>query len=93
MSERLQEVGGLLIALTGAGLSLADACAKAEIPEPTAKTWLAKGRREQSGPYAAFARGIDTARTVRHSLADRPEESSDIWQRIDALAESRKAVR
>ena len=93
MSARLKDVGSLLIALTGAGFSLADACSEAGVPLNTVKHWLTLGRRGESGPYAEFAKAIDTARIVRHSLADRPEESSDIWQRIDALAESRRAVR
>ena len=43
-------------------VSLADACREVEIPVNTVRHWLKRGRREENGPYAMFAREIDNAR-------------------------------
>ena len=64
MKSRLEEVGGVVVALTASGLSLEDACREAGIALNTVKTWLKRGRREVSGPYGAFARSIEAARTL-----------------------------
>ncbi len=94
MSERLQELGGLLIGLTGAGLSLPDACAKAGVSLSTVKGWLAHGRRDESGPYRAFADAIDAARSARQPDRQSAEPATTeppIFAVIDALAERRRS--
>ncbi len=61
-ASRFTELSDLLIELVSEGLSLTDACREAEVPVDTVRGWLKRGRREESGPYARFAREIDEAR-------------------------------
>ena len=74
VSTRLEEAGGLLVALVAAGLSLPDACTQAEVPLDTVKTWLKRGRREDEGPYAELSAAIDAARTSEAPLGPMSEE-------------------
>ncbi|MDQ3647479.1 MAG: hypothetical protein M3433_02640 [Actinomycetota bacterium] len=64
------EVRGALIERTAAGVSMRDACRVLELREKTVAGWLARGRREDSGPYADFVRAIEAAREDARS---RPE--------------------
>ncbi len=53
---------GALLERTAAGVSLTDACCALDLRKATVKGWLTRGRREQSGEYADFARRMDAAR-------------------------------
>jgi hypothetical protein len=52
------------------GVSLADAAVAESARPETVRGWLRRGRRENAGPYADFAAGIDQARSEAES---RPE--------------------
>jgi predicted transcriptional regulator len=52
------------------GVSLPDAATAEGARSETVRTWLRRGRREDSGPYADFARAI---REARKAAGDRPE--------------------
>jgi hypothetical protein len=47
-----------------AGVSLPEAARAAGVKPATAKSWLARGRHDVEGPYAAFAAEVETAREV-----------------------------
>jgi hypothetical protein len=52
------------------GMSFADAALAEGVKVPTAKTWLARGRREGSGDYFEFAQAIDRARVEARTLPE-----------------------
>jgi len=56
-----------VIAATRAGVSFVDACRHAEISPDTGKTWLQRGRREESGDYRRFVDAIEEAREAATS--------------------------
>lgn len=64
---------GALLERFAAGLTLADAARDVGISEKTVKSWLTRGRREESGLYAEFARACDDAR--RGAVERSPEMS------------------
>lgn len=64
------EARGSIIAAVSVGVSYADAARAAGVKVNTAKTWLARGRRETEGAYAEFAAAVEAARTA---AAARPE--------------------
>jgi hypothetical protein len=53
-----------LLALTGEGLSLVDACERLGIPYGTARKWIAAGHRTPSGKYGDFVARMETAQTI-----------------------------
>jgi len=65
-----------LVELVIDGLTIKDAARAMEVREKTVRNWLAKGRSEEGGPYAAFAEAIDEAQQeaeVREEPMDRDE--------------------
>ena len=56
------------------GVSFADAVQAAGLKLPTAKTWLARGRRESEGKYHEFAVAIEQA---RERAAERPDPMTE----------------
>lgn len=64
------EVRGGLLERAAAGVSLADSCQAVGLRLNTAKSWIARGRRETDGVYAEFAEEFDAA---RRAASERPE--------------------
>ncbi len=60
-SKFTTEITEGLIELVGDGLTIKDAALAMEVREKTVRNWLAKGRSEEDGPYAAFAAAIEEA--------------------------------
>ena len=56
------------------GVSLPDAATAQGARPETVRTWLRRGRREDSGPYADFAQAIEQA---CERVASRPEPMGD----------------
>ena len=84
MRSRVDEQAELLVELTAAGLSLADACVQAGVPLNTVKHWLRLGRKESSGPRAEFADAIDAARAPK--LPTGPLSEQELAEVISAAA-------
>lgn len=61
-SARFAESHGALVEAFTAGCSVRDAACAVGVGERTVKRWLARGRVEPDGPYAAFAAEVDDAR-------------------------------
>jgi transposase len=59
-----------MLAAVAAGLSYVDAARAAGVKPNTAKSWLARGRRESEGPYREFVAAVEQARERAQS---RPE--------------------
>lgn len=51
-----------VVEAVAAGCSLGDAASAAGLALPTLKAWLARGRREDLGPYVDFERAVAEAR-------------------------------
>lgn len=64
------ETRARLLARIEMGTSLSAAAVASGVSANTAKAWLARGRREDSGAYAAFAAAVEAARAVARA---RPE--------------------
>jgi hypothetical protein len=60
-AERIEAMSGIATRLEY-GVSLADAARAQGVPPDTAKSWLRRGRAEQTGPYADFAAATKEAR-------------------------------
>lgn len=60
---------GALVERAAAGVSLRDSCRALNLREATAKGWVTRGRREESGEYAEFVADLDAA---RQEVKDRP---------------------
>lgn len=56
------EARAALLERFAAGLTVADAAAAEGLNRFTVRDWIAKGRRESSGPYTEFAAAVDDAR-------------------------------
>jgi hypothetical protein len=56
------ETRATVLGYVAAGASLADAARRAGVREKTLTGWLARGRREDLGPFAAFAADVADAR-------------------------------
>ncbi len=56
------EVRAMVVEHVAAGASVADAARRAGVREETLKGWLARGRREDLGPFATFAADVSEAR-------------------------------
>ena len=56
------------------GVSLPDAATAQGARPETVRTWLRRGRREDSGPYADFAQAVEQA---RERATSRPEPMGD----------------
>ena len=69
-SKFIPEIRGGLLERTAAGVPLADAARSVGVREATVKSWLTKGRREQSAEYADFTSAIEDA---REAASSRPE--------------------
>ena len=57
------ETRAAIVARLEQGASFAGAATAAGVKVPTAKTWLARGRREASGPYRDFVDAVERARS------------------------------
>ena len=62
MSRFNPEIADQLVAEVEAGCSLAAAAEALELPLPTFKTWMQKGRRDPAGRYGNLAARVDAAR-------------------------------
>jgi hypothetical protein len=56
-----------IVARVEVGVPFEDAAQAAGVPANTAKAWLARGRREDSGAHADFAVAVDQAREAAQS--------------------------
>jgi hypothetical protein len=56
------EACAAIIARVEQGVPFKDAARAAGVKYETARSWLGRGRREDSGPYAEFAQAIEQAR-------------------------------
>jgi hypothetical protein len=56
------ETRATVVGCVAAGASLADAARRAGVREGTLTGWLARGRREDIGPFAVFAADVADAR-------------------------------
>ncbi|MEK6272975.1 MAG: hypothetical protein AABM42_10070 [Actinomycetota bacterium] len=67
------------------GVSLPDAATAEGARPETVRTWLRRGRREDSGPYADFAQAIEQA---RERCASRPEpmDADELAQVVSEMA-------
>jgi hypothetical protein len=74
-SKFTPEIRGGLLERTAAGVSLSDAARAVGVRETTAKSWLTRGRREESGEYADFAAAMDEAREAAKSRPDAMDEA------------------
>lgn len=54
-----EALGARLAGMVEAGVSIAEASARAGVPERTVHKWLSRGRYEVGTPHARFARAID----------------------------------
>lgn len=59
-----------IIELVTDGLTIKDAALAMEVREKTVRNWLAKGRSEEDGPYAAFAESIEEAQQEAESTEE-----------------------
>jgi hypothetical protein len=66
-SKFTPEITEGLLELVTDGLTIKDAALAMEVREKTVRNWLAKGRSEEDGPYAAFAEGIEEAQQEAES--------------------------
>lgn len=69
-SKFTPEARGGLLERAAAGVSLADSCQAVGLRLNTAKSWIARGRRETEGAYAEFVAELDAA---RQTASERPE--------------------
>jgi len=67
------------------GQSMAVAAASSGIPLPTAKGWLAKGRRGGGAGYAAFAEAVANAREIAARVAP-PMDEKELRSHVSAAA-------
>ena len=75
------EARAAVVARLELGASFAAAAAAAGVKVPTAKTWLARGRREPSGAYRDFADAVERARAGVGSTAS----GSGVPDRVETL--------
>lgn len=68
------EARGALVERFAAGCTIPDAAAAVGISEKTIKHWLTRGRQEQVGEYADFARRVDEARSLAKDLPGQMDE-------------------
>jgi len=68
------EIRGALIERFASGCSLPDAATAVEINEQTLKGWLKRGRQEDDGDYAEFARAVDETREEARNRPDPMDE-------------------
>ena len=86
MSSCTSELAQQVAARVELGVSFAEAVTAAGVKLPTAKTWLARGRREDVGCYATFAEVVDAAR-------ERAQERPEPMGRDELLARVSQMVR
>src|SRR4249919_893940 len=72
-SKFTTEITEGIIDLVSDGLTIKDAALAVEVREKTVRNWLARGRSEDDGPYAAFAEAIEEAQQE----AEQQEEPMD----------------
>ena len=79
------ETRAAILARLELGATFADA-ATAGVKVPTAKTWLARGRREPSGTYRDFADAVARARAGVDSTepGDIDELRRRVWRMVEA---------
>ena len=91
-SERLLE-------LIGMGLSMAEACKKAEIPYGTAKKWVDAGRKAPDGVYGAWLARLTAAKAGVAADDDADGRDRDsvspgpVELRVEALLQGRELNR
>jgi len=70
-----------------AGVSLEDSCRPLDVAPGTVSNWLSRGRREQGGPYAAFAADVDRARAGRErEVAERGLDTDELLRLLEGAA-------
>ena len=96
MSRFNPEIADQLVAEVEAGCSLAAAAEALELPLPTFKTWMQKGRRDPAGRYGNLAARVDAARQkpVREQPpADQPAMTDAEFRRhVEAAVEQGSVV-
>jgi hypothetical protein len=75
-----------LVDHTAAGLSLADASRAALIRPKTVKSWLTRGRREASGPYAQFVADVERARAEAERARQVPLSEPELRLAVSEMA-------
>jgi transposase len=74
-----------LLARVELGVSFEEAATAAGVKVNTAKAWLARGRREDSGAYAAFAADVEAARAVARARPA-PMDAAELARVVSELA-------
>ncbi len=70
-----------------AGVSLADSCRPLDVSAGSVSNWISRGRREQSGPFADFARDVERARAERErEVAGRGLDTGDLLRLLERAA-------
>ncbi len=80
------EVRAAITARVELGASYVDAARAAGVKPATAKTWLARGRREDTGDYHDFATGIEQAR--EQASSGQPGDAAELKRRVWAMVEA-----
>ncbi len=80
------ETRAAIVARLELGATFAGAAEASGVKVPTAKTWLARGRREESGPYREFADAVELARSSMDSTepGDIEELRLRVWRMVEA---------
>ena len=75
-------------------LSFKDAATAVGVKVPTANAWLARGRKEDDGPYAEFADLVEKARAAAKAPIE-PGDEAELRRRVWAMVEagSREAAK
>lgn len=85
--SRVDEVGDAVLAALREGVGVRQAAERAGIPERTLRNWLAEGRRQPSGRFAAFADAVDARRVAKLAPVD-PDaplpDRAELLRRLDA---------
>lgn len=74
-SKFTAETRGALIERFAAGCTVTDAAIATDVREKTLKGWLTRGRKEESGDYADFAKAVDEARERARTRPDPMDEA------------------
>lgn len=86
-SKFTPEVRGAVLERFAAGCTIYDTAHAVGVAEKTLKGWLTRGRREESGDYADFARRADE---VRAEAKNRPEPMTEEEHRLVVSESARK---
>lgn len=73
-SKFTPQIRGALLERFAAGCSIPDAAKATGVNEKTLKGWLTRGRSDEVGEYADFARDVDEARAMAKDLPGRMDE-------------------